>query len=34
VIHYLGMFETAEEASAAREAKARELHGEFYREVG
>jgi hypothetical protein len=34
VIHYLGMFDTAEEASAVREAKARELHGEFYREVG
>ena len=31
VIHYLGMFDTAEEASAAREAKAREVHGEFYR---
>ena len=33
VLHYLGMFDTAEEASAAREAKAREVHGEFYREI-
>ena len=33
VSYNLGLFNTAEEASAAREAKAREVHGEFYREV-
>lgn len=31
VNYNLGLFNTAEEASAAREAKAREVHGEFYR---
>lgn len=32
VTHHLGVFDTLGEAVAAYEAKARELHGEFYRE--
>ena len=33
VNYNLGLFNTAEEASAAREAKAAEVHGEFYRSL-
>ena len=33
VNYNLGLFDSPESASAAREAKAKEVHGEFYREI-